>query len=408
MRRPAETNDSDPAVASERRRALVALLQHPVLAADGDLRVEFGLVRRHQDHLRTWLDRHPGWRLRVSADVARLYKSPADLADATRPACDAISDMPFTRRRYAMLCLALAVLERADRQTTLGNLAKDVEAAAANDAVLAGACRMDFTQHDHRRDLVHVVRWLLQARALVRVHGDERQYLDAKGDALYDVRRAVLSHLPAMVRGPSTVDATDLEERMAAITNVPTLDTDDARNRRLRSSLTRRLLDDPVVYYADLDEEERAYLASQRPHLVGHIEEATGLRAEIRAEGIAMVDESGELTDIGLPEEGTEGHLTLLVAEHLADRLRQAEGEVRVGLEALRAHVVKLVQANRAHWRKDATVPGAEGSLTEMVIDRLHALGLVRRAFGAVIPRPAIARYALAEISVDGEREKSA
>jgi uncharacterized protein (TIGR02678 family) len=205
MKRPEALEAADPAVANERRRALVALLQHPVLAADGPLRAEFGLVRRHQDWLRDWLWRHPEWRLRVSAEVARLYKSPADLRDVTRPASDASTETPFTRRRYAILCLALAVLERADRQTTLGRIAQDVEAAAANDPVLARGSAIDFHQHDHRRDLVHVVRWLLDVRALVRVDGDERQFLEDKGDALYDVRRAVLSALPAVMRGPSTV-----------------------------------------------------------------------------------------------------------------------------------------------------------------------------------------------------------
>ena len=52
--------------------------------------------------------------------------------------------------------------------------------------------------------------------------------------------------------------------------------------------------------------------------------EAAGLSAEQRAEGLALTDESGRLTDISMPAEGTEAHATLLVAERLARLLREA------------------------------------------------------------------------------------
>ncbi len=393
---PANLGIVDIGVANERRRALRALLQHPLLVADGAQKPDFALVRRHQEYLREWFARHPQWRLRVSSELARLYKTAANTADGTRAAVDPHHALPFTRTRYAILCLALAAIERADRQTTLGTVAKQIETAAA-DPVFSGTPAIDFQQHDRRRDLVHVIRWLLDQRALVRVHGDERQYLDGHGDALYDVRRPVFASMLSVLRGPSTVDADTLVERIAAITATPALDTDDGRNRRLRSQITRRLLDDPVTYYVDLDADERAYLTGQRGHLLRQLEEATGLRAELRKEGIAMVDESGELSDVGLPEEGTEGHLALLLAEHLAEHLREHPDGATVGIESLRAFAARLAIAHRSHWRKDATQPGAEVELVDRTLHRLHALGLVRRVSGGVIPLPAVARYAIGE-----------
>jgi hypothetical protein len=50
--------------------------------------------------------------------------------------------------------------------------------------------------------------------------------------------------------------------------------------------------------------------------------EATGLVAEQRAEGLALADETGSLTDVAMPAEGTDAHVTLLVAEYLANRSR--------------------------------------------------------------------------------------
>ena len=97
---------------------------------------------------------------------------------------------------------------------------------------------------------------------------------------------------------------------------------------------------------------------------------------------------------MALPEEGTEGHLTLLLAEHLAGCGRR-DGGVAVGRAALCRHVAELVVRHRGHWRKDVAEPGAEVALTERTIDRLEALRLVRRAEDGVVPLPAIGRYAL-------------
>lgn len=383
------------ATVAERRRALRALIQHPLLSAAGALSVEFGLVRRHAAWLRDWLARHPGWSLYIDSETARLRKTPADLDDATRPAREPNSGLPFTRRRYVVLCLALAALERADRQTTLGRLAEAIIGFAAADPALASAgMSFDLTGHDQRRDLVHVMRLLLDLRVLVRVHGDEQQYLAARGDVLYNVNRPALAAMLNVRRGPSTIDETALDRRLEALVAESVPDTDEARNRQLRSKLTRKLLDDPIVYFDRLTEEERTYLTSQRAFLLGQIQEATGLVPETRAEGIAMVDEAGEMTELGLPEEGTEGHLALLIAEFLADHARR-EGPVPVASTALHQHVVNLVARHRSHWRKDVGEPGAEVALTDLTVERLEALRLVRRTNDGVVPLPALGRYAL-------------
>ncbi len=383
------------ATVEERRRALRALLQHPLLSAAGPLSTEFGLVRRHAAWLRDWLARHPGWSLQIDGETARLRKTPADLDDATRPAREPNSGLPFTRRRYVVLCLALAALERADRQTTLGRVAEAILGFAAADPALASAgISFDLTGHDQRRDLVHVMRLLLDLRVLVRVHGDEQQYLVARGDVLYNVNRPALAAMLNVRRGPSTIDETMFDRRLETVVDEPVLDTDEGRNRQLRSRLTRKLLDDPIVYFDRLTEDERTYLGSQRPFLLGQIQEATGLVPETRAEGIAMVDEDGEMTDLGLPEEGTEGHLTLLVAEHLADYARR-EGAVPVAPTALHRHVADLIGRHRSHWRKDVGEPGAEVALTDLTVERLEALRLVRRTEDGIVPLPALGRYAL-------------
>src|SRR5439155_1522657 len=147
-----------------------------------------------------------------------------------------------------------------------------------------------------------------------------------------------LAAILSVRRGPSTIDEPELDGRLAALVDEPVPDTDEGRNRRLRSQLARKLLDDPIVYFDLLTEDERTYLTSQRAFLLAQIHEATGLIPEVRSEGIAMLDETGEMTDLGLPEEGTEGHLALLLAEHLADNARR-QPSVPVASTALHQRV---------------------------------------------------------------------
>ena len=387
---------TDLAVTAERQQALRALLRHPLLSALGPQSAEAGLVRRHAAWLRDWFARHPAWTLQVDSEVARLRKTPADLSDGTRPARDPQNGVEFSRRRYVLFCLALAALERSDRQTTLGKMAEDVVAFAAADPALASAgIIFDLASHDQRRDLVHATRLLLELCVLVRVHGDEHQYLNDRGDVLYNVNRPTLAAVLSVKRAPSTIDEPDFDARLAALVAEPLLATDDGRNRRLRSRLTRMLLDDPVAYYDALDPEALTYLGSQRAQLVRQIGDATGLIPEVRREGIAMVDDAGDATDVRLPEEGTEGHLALLLAEYLANHARREPG-TPVLESALCRHTAQVAAEHRAHWRKSMAEPNAEVAATAETIDRLIALNLVKRTPGGVLPLPAIARYAVA------------
>ncbi|MBO2456374.1 TIGR02678 family protein [Actinomadura violacea] len=379
--------------APRRRAALRALLRRPLLTVESDPE-DVVLVRRYQAELREWLSRETGWRLRVDAEAARLFKTAPTLEDGTHPARGKAGE-PFGRRRYVVLCLALAVLERADAQTTLGRLAEEVLNAAAEPGL---AFPFTLDSRAERADLVAVVRLLLGWGVLRRVSGDEESYLSATGDVLYDVRRVVLAALLTGTRGPSTVTAPGFEERLAELTDEPVPDTDELRNRALRRGLTRRLLEDPVVYYDDLDEAERAYLVSQRAAITRRIEEAAGLVAEVRAEGVAMVDPDDEMTDVRMPEQRTDGHVTLLVAEYLSGR--DGAGQDGAGRDELVAFVGDAAVRHRSYWRKGVTEPGAAEELLSVALEKLAALRLVEVSPGRVRARPAIARFAVEEPTV--------
>ncbi|MFD7547945.1 TIGR02678 family protein [Streptomyces sp. NPDC059578] len=376
--------------AAELRRAARALLKQPLLLADGRYADEFRLVRRHAAELRQWFDRNTGWPLQVDAQAARLRKIPGVRSDATHPAREATrTGAPFTRRRYVLLCLALAALERGESQIALGRLADQVVLDAADPELASHGIEFTLDRRDERLDLAAVVRLLLHLGVLRRVSGDEDAYVSGAGDVLYDVERRVLAGLLAGHRGPSTVQADTLDERIDELAAETFLDSDELRFRAMRHTLTRRLLDDPVLYYDELTDAELGYLTRQRGFLTTRITELTGLVPEIRAEGIAMVDPEDDLTDLRMPEQGTHGHVTLLLAEHLS----RAAGPVTHAELARR--VRELAAEHGGFWAKSAREPGTENELVAHAVTRLTALGLVTSTDRGVEPRPALARYAV-------------
>ncbi|PSJ65381.1 TIGR02678 family protein [Mesorhizobium ephedrae] len=387
----------------EFRECLRALLMTPLMSPAHE---DFAAVRRQAEALREWFSRETGGILQVEREGARLFKRPGMVTDAMR-------GLPgYDRRRYVLLCLACAVLERADPQITLRLLGERLLELAAEPG-------LDFSftleaQHE-RRELVSVCRILLGLGVLHRVAGDEETFVQAGGDqadALYDVQRRMLAGMLAAMRGPSTWTPEEapatLDERLHALVDEHVADSEEGRRTALRHRLARRLLDDPVVYVDTLDPEARAYFLNQRGTMAARLCEAAGLVAEQRAEGLALVDEAGALTDVAMPAEGTDAHVTLLVAEHLAAGQRQRKSN---GADAtrepigIREHdIIDFLREARAsygrYWRKSAREPGGERELAAIAVERLEKLQLAVLKDGTVYPLPALARFALGEAQI--------
>ncbi|OGA38289.1 MAG: TIGR02678 family protein [Betaproteobacteria bacterium RIFCSPLOWO2_12_FULL_62_13] len=372
----------------ERERAMRALLMHPLMTA---AHPDFGLVRRHAEFLCGWLARETGWVLRVERDCARLYKLPADLADDTRGAAG------FDRRRYVLFCLVCAVLDRADPQITLKTMGERLLALAADPGLEARGFVFTLDAMHERRELVHVCRYLLELGVLHRVAGEEESYVQRAGDALYDIARRALAGVLACTRGPSMIASTaepySLAERLAALTDEYAPDNPEGRRTAARHALARRLLDDPVVYFDELTETERDYLINQRGAMAARLRLATGLEPELRAEGVALVDPLGEVSDAALPAEGTVAHATLLVAQFLAERAHEETARQTPESE-VSAFLRRAADEYGRYWRKSARDPGAEIELAHQALAQLAALKLVRRMRGVVAARPALLRFA--------------
>lgn len=306
----------DVALAAERRTAARLLLAHPLVTSTGPHSDAFPLIRRHADWLAQRFQQVFGYRLLVEASYARLFKAglgPGSGHRLERPS----TGTPFSPRTYAYLALALSVLVTAPEQLLLSQLVADLRAAAVD----AGIEIADTGRQAERRTLAAALRQLVDWGVLVETEGHVAAVAEERaGEALLTVDREIAR---VVVAGPlaQSRDGADLVRRAA-----------DPGFGGPRTYVRRRLVETPVVHLDDLTDVEREWLRTRQRREAQAFSELLGLEAEIRAEGIALVDTEDELTDLRLPGTGTVAQAALLLVERLVGRLRPEDpGHPAVG-----------------------------------------------------------------------------
>lgn len=297
----------EPAQLEDFQRAARTLLAHPLVTDTWPRPGALVAVRRWETLLRTEFGRILGYRLEVGRTCARLYRRPATLA-TTRGATTR-TGRPLGPLGCASLCLVLAALESLGEQTTASQIAEEVQRLRAGDDALP----VDLTEYAQRRALVDALKWLEDRGVLVLRDGEVDRWLadDAGGDALYDLDQDIASRLliasPSVLRDVEGVDDFLVEPLGAS---------DDARTRALRHRIGRRVVNEPVVAFADLDTDELAHFRHRRTRIIRDLELLTGAGVEVRAEGVLLVD-GGDLSATPFPGTGTEAQAALLWADGL-------------------------------------------------------------------------------------------
>lgn len=396
-------------LSAERSEAVRKLLGRPLLDAD-DGADGFRLVVRHAGWLVDYFERACGWALTVdpAAGFARLAKR-ASAVDPTRPLRRVRGSSvaaPFDRRRYQLLCLVCAALVR-HPVTTVGLLATAVTPEAD----------LETSRYGDRAALVDALRVLVRWGAVEVSAGDVDSFVDTdRGNAILTADTVRLHRLIVSAVAPSALPeglAADeaarrllAEPRYGDVPDDPGEAAEEQRNRWARHSLARRLLDDPVVHLDDLSPAEADYVASPsgRKWLRDRVAEA-GLELEERVDGLLAVDPDGIATDLHFP--APHGH-THQLALLLADRLVTTDALGRRHLGRLSrtqlGNEVEAVFRRFPGWARSRRDEGGPERLGREAVDLLVSFGLARREpDGAVVARPALARYRVTEPVVGGE-----
>ena len=359
-------------------------------------------MRSRRDPLARWFDYTCGWNLVVEPrrGYARLTKVRVN-PDGSRPARRARSGRaPFDRRRYVLLCVTAAELLSMP-MTTIGMLADRVVQAMAADRALAG---FDPVRRPERMAFVDVVKLLESYDVLRAVDGTTETYVDsAEAKVLYRVDNTLLMRLPAAPVGASRLAVPPKEvparfedllaglarerryggapaDRTADDTHAETAATTDAqRNLRLRHSVLRRLFDDPVLYRADLADDELAYATSLTGRQI--------LRRSVEQAGFLLAI----ATDVRFPDDTSTARVAALLL--LSPLCATPAGLLPEQLAEAGAELLRRFPG----WAKAYQSEEGPARLADDAVRILLDVGLAGRARGRIVARPAAYRYRLTE-----------
>ncbi|WP_285734770.1 DUF2398 family protein [Nocardiopsis sp. ATB16-24] len=243
------------------------------------------------DELANDLERLFGHTLIATTDHVRLVRE-LDILDPTQRQIFARRGRPFDRRRLAYLCLLPAAFQRSQIEISLADLV-DRLVPMANAIEGLG---YDPTDGAHKAALVDVAHWLLDRGALHLSDGSLEAWASGggQGDALFDIDHEVCEVLFRPARPVQHLDS------VAGLLADPL--TDASPREQVARRARRLLVEQPVVYYGDVEPEVAAVLRDRR--VIEDLTRATGLKVERRAEGVLLADPAGTFTDRPFPGRG--------------------------------------------------------------------------------------------------------
>jgi uncharacterized protein (TIGR02678 family) len=266
----------------------------------------------------------------------------------------------------------------------------------------------DTANRAERMSFVDALRLLESYGALEVVDGATDAFVDsASAKVLYRIDSTLLLRLLAAPVGPSRLAvpadevALRFEELLLYVSHERRYGTDAVgisevqRNLRLRHSIFRRLVDDPVVYLADLSVEERSYLASPTGRqLLRRAAEQGGFTLEERAEGVLFVDVDAVSTDSKFPDDVSTPKVAALLLLDSMDGTATRE----------QLHLAAAELLSRfPRWAKSYRGDDGVKQLVADAVGVLEGFGLVRVEGAMIHPLPAAARYAVRDVRTTEE-----
>jgi uncharacterized protein (TIGR02678 family) len=361
--------------------ALRHLMVRPWLVAGRDDDA-IATVRRNVETIRDVLGRL-GWVLVIERDLVRLRKTPP----ARRDVHASLGPNPRACQWFFVL---VAAAESMGRRVALGALVTQARAVAAEAGVRAT------NDLGERRAIVAALKMLADRGVIEELDGDIEGYVhDENPPVLLAVHHTRLLHVIANY-SPEHDPVSEPAAWLDAVEREP----DPARRMR------RRLVDDTIVYAADLDDAEGDWLRRRvRGDDGGPLADAFGLHLERRTEGAAFVvpersyRHPWELGPITFPASGTVAHAALLVCNWAMAAGESMTGNPPGWLSLTAAAVGRRLadlaadqQSGSGGWSRDLAADPA-GRLRDDVADLLTGLDLLRVSGQHWLFSPAIARW---------------
>lgn len=265
-------------------------------------------------------------------------------------------------RDYAIFCCALAFTENRtiDEQFLLSDICEDIK------DMYPGEFPLDWTNYNHRKSLVRVIKQLEKLSIVTAVEGEVEQFaMDEGQEVLYETTIYARYFMRSFPKDLSEYDSK--EEILAEEWERHDI---DARRKRVY----RKLLMSPVMYRESEDDPDFAYLRNYRNRLREDIESHTMFRLEIfknaaiivseeRKQELTLFPDQKALMDIVL-------HFSAYLREHMEEYPPDTLGNIRITHITFEQMVANLHRDYGAGWSKQYR----EGSLTSTTNELIELL----------------------------------
>lgn len=249
---------------ADKQRAFLALLARPLVTPWTDAS-NYALVHRHARVLEVWC-RRLNYRLAHLEQCYRLRRLPL-AGNVATPVRSHPGRAELLLGLYAAACLE----DHREESITLQELSDMVRLSAAG----RNGWPYDPDMRTHREHFVRALTWLVDQGVLEPRTDDQLREGWTQTGAGIGAGYAI--HREALVL---CIDTGDVD--LALRPHMP----DDADTRGVR--LLRALVETQALYVAELTEDERVYLVSQRSRLVDQAQEMTGGIVEVRSDALLL------------------------------------------------------------------------------------------------------------------------
>ncbi|MFD1362160.1 TIGR02678 family protein [Lentibacillus salinarum] len=317
----------------------------------------YQMIREREKVLKRYVDDKLGFELIVHQHFIKLEKIPVEPKSW-------MGIQSFQEPRdYAMFCCALAFTENrsVDEQFLLSDVCEEIK------DLYPGEFPLDWTNYNHRRSLVRVIKVLERLSILKSVEGEiDRFAMDAEQEVLYETTIYARYFMRSYPRDLFEYDTTD--DILAS-----EWERHEADERRKR--VYRKLFISPVVHREAEDDPDFAYIRNFRNRLREDIEAHTQFRLEVFKNAAMLVADEKKQELTLFPDQKA----IMDVALHVASYLRSQDiyqpdelGTIRMSRMALEQIVTNVRGIYGKGWSKhyrETSITGITNELIDLLQD---------------------------------------
>lgn len=315
-------------------------------------------IREREQIIKRYVEEKIGFDLIVHQHFIKLEKIPVETKSWM-----GISEFSDPRD-YAIFCCALAFTENrtVDEQFLLSDICEDIK------DMYPGEFPLDWTNYNHRKSLVRVIKQLEKLTILAVVEGEIEQFaMDEEQEVLYETTVYARYFMRSFPMDLSTYDsaATILEQEWER-------HTADARRKRVY----RKLLLSPVVHRQSEDDPDFAYIRNYRNRIREDIEEHTMFRLEIFKNAALLVADEKKQELTLFPDQKALADIALHFATYLREQIESyppdSFGNIRLTRVTFEQIIASLHEKYGKGWSKqyrEGTIVSTTNEMIELLID---------------------------------------